>query len=253
MIILFLSHILGDYYFQSDNLAKKKQSDIWFLLLHSLIYSVCLFLLPLLMYENVILWPIAIISVSHLIVDLISSGVLGFRIFPKNVFLNHSFDQLIHYSFLIGIAILFSGNFIFRSWVISLLATNEFTEYGIVALFFIGCILFVLKPVKLIVDDLLLVSIGNQTDPIDNKKSVYLGYLERIITFISLIMGTWIIVSVLIGFKTWAQSERLKKESDDFPKRYVIGTLASIIPAIIIAILFIWYLSHTDLAIIQIA
>lgn len=252
MIILFFSHVIGDYYFQSKKMAIKKSEKLSMLLLHGLIYSAVFFTFALLFYDGLVVIPIAIICMSHVIIDLIKSGKLGFKFFSKNKFASHLFDQILHFVFLIIIYTIFIQYFEYRNWVTLFLNENDYQEYGLAIIFLIGCVLYLLKPMRLLLDDLLEVSVGNQINSDDNKKSIYLGYLERLITFFSLILGTWIVLSVLVGFKTWAQSERLKNESNDFPKRYLIGTIASIISSIILAGLYIWYLNLNDLTIVTI-
>lgn len=252
MIILFFSHVIGDYYFQSNKMAIKKSEKLSMLLLHGLIYSAVFFTFALLFYDGLVVIPIAIICMSHVIIDLIKSGKLGFKFFSKNKFASHLFDQILHFVFLIIIYTIFIQYFEYRNWVTLFLNENDYQEYGLAIIFLIGCVLYLLKPMRLLLDDLLEVSVGNQINSDDNKKSIYLGYLERLITFFSLILGTWIVLSVLVGFKTWAQSERLKNESNDFPKRYLIGTIASIISSIILAGLYIWYLNLNDLTIVTI-
>lgn len=252
MIILFLSHIIGDYYFQTENLAVNKKYSISKLLLHSMIYFLSLLGIGLVFYESKVILYLLIIALTHFLVDLISSGFLGFQIITSNKFLNHFFDQIIHFATLLSVFIIFNNAFVLRQWVITFMQSNDFQSYLFPIILFIASILYLIKPVKLIVNDLLTVSLGESKDKEDNKKSVYLGYLERVLVYISIILGTWLVLSVLIGFKTWAQTERLKNESGDFPKRYLIGTIASIIPAILLAGLYVWFMKTVGLSMITI-
>lgn len=252
MIILFLSHVIGDYYLQSEYIAKGKKSSFRLLILHSVIYSISIIGISFIFYDSKIIIPLSIIAMSHFVVDLFSSGILGFQLFSKNKFLNHLFDQVIHLLILFIVFTIFKQYFHLKIWVFDFMALNDFNTYLFPVLLFLASILYLIKPIELIVSDLLTVSLGETKNNEDNKKSIYLGYLERLLVYISIILGTWLVLSVLVGFKTWAQTERLKNESGDFPKRYLIGTIASIIPAILLAALYVWFMDTIGLSMITI-
>lgn len=50
MIIYFIAHMLGDYYFQSQALSDYKDISVYGVLIHSIIYSVCFFFVFLIKY-----------------------------------------------------------------------------------------------------------------------------------------------------------------------------------------------------------
>ncbi|HBG33500.1 MAG TPA: hypothetical protein DDW82_07330 [Acholeplasmataceae bacterium] len=251
MIIFLLSHILGDYYFQSKQTAKNKGIELKQLLLHFLIIlcSNMILFIGFFYFSGMI--PALIIAILHLVIDVFSSGIIKIRL-SSNIFLNHIFDQILHLFVMISVYVLFLDHLEYANWISALLSINRYLSYGMEYIMIITCILYLLKPVKLLVDDLLTVSVGESKSPNDNRKSYYLGYLERIFAFITVITLNYLLISVLIGFKTWAQSERLKSGDDDFPKRYLIGTIASLIPAIVLAIIILLYAQSKNIPLIKI-
>lgn len=240
MIILLVSHILGDYYLQNDYIAIHKCRSFKMMMIHlAYVFLVNLFLLAIFYSVSGII-PAILITFIHLIIDVVSSGILGFRL-SKNKLVNHIFDQLLHLLSIIIVFLVFLNQIVYSIWIINFLSINAMTSFTIEVIILITCILYLLKPTKLLIDDLLDVSVGESKSPEDNKKSYYLGYVERIFAFITVLTSTYLAISVLIGFKTWAQSERLKSEDSDFPKRYLIGTIASMLIAVVLALLVLTY------------
>ena len=91
------AHWVADFLLQSDEMAKKKSSSVFFLSYHVAIYSTVL----LIMFG----WPYAVVNgIAHWIVDFISSKVTS-RLYAANE--NHWFfvviglDQAIHVTVLL--------------------------------------------------------------------------------------------------------------------------------------------------------
>jgi len=57
-ILLLLAHVIGDFYFQTGNMAKRKDSNMMWVIIHSLFYwlSTLLILSPV-MSINILLIP----------------------------------------------------------------------------------------------------------------------------------------------------------------------------------------------------
>ncbi|HOI85775.1 MAG TPA: DUF3307 domain-containing protein [Acholeplasmataceae bacterium] len=251
MELLILSHILSDYYVQSDAIAQKKGKSIKFMLFH---------VIPVLLIHVIILYTFYGIkglfsalwlSLFHVIIDIMSSGLLTFKL-SKNKFINHVFDQILHLITMIIIYLMMLSGIEYTSWINQMMNINTYTSYGIQYITIITAILFLLKPMRILIDDLLEESVGLIENSQELKKSYYLGYIERLITFITVATFNYIFISALIAFKTWAQSDKLSKNINDFSKRYLIGTLASMLSAIAIAIIVIWYLQKTGFPLVKI-
>lgn|GEM_PF-1575782 len=251
MIIIFFNHLISDYYLQSDQTAKFKGKYIKYMIIHLIPVLLCNGLLLYLFYGSIGIITALWISLFHLIIDLLSSGLLKFTL-SKNKFVNHLLDQLLHFIIMIVLYLMFLDDVTYTPWILNILNINQFTSYGIAYITIVTAIIFLLKPIRILIDDLLEVTVGQLENKQELKKSYYLGYIERLITFFTVATFNYIFITALIGFKTWSQSNKLSKNDNDFSKRYLIGTLASMLSAIIVAILVIWYFQKIGFPLVKI-
>ncbi|MCR0405062.1 DUF3307 domain-containing protein [[Clostridium] innocuum] len=70
MLLFIIFHVVGDFYLQSDEVAKNKENLNTFMLIHSIIYSIPFVLLFIYFKINVSL--MIIITLSHLLIDVCS-------------------------------------------------------------------------------------------------------------------------------------------------------------------------------------
>lgn len=71
LIVFLLSHILSDFYFQTESMARKKENNFKYIVIHSIVYGLTTLILVKLIctnFENIYLWMIII---SHFLVDTI--------------------------------------------------------------------------------------------------------------------------------------------------------------------------------------
>lgn len=99
ILILIWMHFLGDFLFQSDNMALNKSKSFQWLGIHSLVYA-------LFFWWTGIIFAI-IVGVTHFIVDGITSRVTGL-LWEKGerhwFFTLIGLDQAIHLSILVGLS-----------------------------------------------------------------------------------------------------------------------------------------------------
>ena len=70
LLILLIGHFLGDYYFQSENMAIKKERSILFLLIHMfIVLSVNIVIYVLSNYQTQMLVLLSIVTVGHVFID----------------------------------------------------------------------------------------------------------------------------------------------------------------------------------------
>jgi len=81
LVKLIFSHLIGDYFLQSDYLAKNKSTDFYILFVHCALYC-----LPLFLFFG-LTWQLAVVFIIHIIVDYLKC--------KKKI--NLFIDQLIHY------------------------------------------------------------------------------------------------------------------------------------------------------------
>jgi hypothetical protein len=96
MIHLVWLHFLGDYLFQTDNMATKKATELKWLTLHAIVYSIPFTLISI---------RFALITlVYHFTIDYFTSKVtsyLGSHGFRYWMFKSIGFDQAIHLTILV--------------------------------------------------------------------------------------------------------------------------------------------------------
>ena len=82
MVILIVCHLLGDYFFQTDFLAKTKGENLYHLFVHSVLYCVPFIGMFGIDYRAFLLF------VSHLIIDTLKA---------KYGKITYTQDQVVHY------------------------------------------------------------------------------------------------------------------------------------------------------------
>lgn len=82
IILLICCHLIGDYVFQSDFIAKTKGENWYHLIVHCVLYC-----LPFLIFFD-FTWQILIIFITHLIIDALKAR------YHK---INYVTDQVLHY------------------------------------------------------------------------------------------------------------------------------------------------------------
>lgn len=244
MFGLILMHILGDFYLQTNKIAKAKANNdndnslfinYKYLTIHSLLYCIpfiSLFFIQKWYWSLLILF---IIFISHWIIDLFTCW---FKRKTKTTFVL-LLDQTIH------IMVLFLM-FKFFDYDTSMLVQYDKIIYGSTI------ILFLIKPSIIFVDHIFYdvfksVKESNSNAGDSTKESgtntvndtnfdigSIIGVFERIIVIILCIFNAITAIAIIITVKTWARSNDIKTK-EGFGNKYLVGTLASISLALIAA------------------
>lgn len=211
-ISLFLAHIVGDFYFQTDKLCQdkaEKKIRSSFLYTHSLIIGLLSWgLLPAVSF-----WPYAfIIVITHLIIDTIKCYV-GAKL------LSFFIDQLFHILILYVIS---------HMYEFSAKLPLEYVDIidAISLPVFLIMVLFLMKPVNILIKLVLeRYRIGETGSCKDIKNAgALIGNLERILTLVFVLIGQY----EAIGFIIAAKSLLRYKDTDIAKTEYVLaGTLLS--------------------------
>ena len=69
-ILLLLVHILGDFYFQTNNMAKKKETSVKWVIAHSLSYWAIAVVILVSLYSTKIFWSGTAIAGIHAVIDI---------------------------------------------------------------------------------------------------------------------------------------------------------------------------------------
>ncbi len=226
LIKWILAHLIGDFLLQPRKWIEQKERLIWrspYLYLHILIH----FLLLLVLSADIGLWyAAAIIATSHLLIDSIKLG------FQTEITRTAWFftDQLLH---LLVIVLVWA--WIFEPDFSPLLIWPP--EYWLIVT---GAI-FLTIPTSSLIQHLM----NRWSDSIEEAQSQslrdagkYIGILERMFIFISILAGFWQTVGFLIAAKSVFRFGDLTKARDRKLTEYIlIGTLLSFGIALAVAIL----------------
>ena len=227
LIKLFLAHIIGDFFLQSQkwvNEKEQKKLKSPKLYIHIAIHIALLFL----MTWDVSLWPlILIIGFSHFSIDVLKLTLQT----EKTKRLLFFVDQLFHV-----VVILLVYYFYFQP---DYSIKNYITEQH---LLLITCVLFLTIPVSIIMKTIFLKwDISTLTEGNESLKDAgkYIGILERVLVFTFVILNHWEAVGFLITAKSVFRFGDLKESKHRKLTEYIlIGTLISFGIAILTGLLF---------------
>ena len=250
-LLLLFAHLLGDFYFQPQKFADRKEKKYSAVLLHSLIYAVFIGLAAAIV--DAPWWVFVIASLAHWLIDSLKFALRNKNFSKAKVFIA---DQALH---LLTILLLswFSPSAVLRIWTAPL--TEAFWAW-LVLIFLIS------KPVNISMG--ILFSKYSNAAKEERKKQLektiekpenqeaskeekiasqevegagaLIGLFERIFVIIFVALGQYSAMSLLIAAKSLARFDRITK-NQAFAEYYLIGTLFSILFALL-AYLFIFKL-----------
>ncbi|WP_343670635.1 DUF3307 domain-containing protein [Chitinophaga sp.] len=233
LLQLFLAHILGDFFLQTDKWIASKESQKWrspYLYVHVFIH----FILILLVTWNFGLWKMSlIIMVSHLLIDGIKLQYQQ----PATQRAWFFIDQIAHLIILFLVWSFYEK----ISWNYMAIATPKTLIIG-------TSILFVLKPASLITKFAISKwtpgastnSGSNMIGVIESLKDAgeWIGFLERLMILIFILLGKWEGVGFLLAAKSVFRFGDLKEPKETKLTEYVvIGTFLSFFIAILTGII----------------
>lgn len=231
-----MAHIIGDFYFQTENMAENKKKSLKWVLLHCLLYlvSMLLFTLPLMSIE--ILLGAFTASVLHSVIDIlkyiISRNIDDSDILDRNMFF---IDQLLHIIILFLISftlvlcdVLHNTNYIFAE-LFNIIEVSEFR-----AIHWLCALLVIHKPANIIISKLIkqYKPEDEQEQEKDKKAGRFIGTLERIIILIFISINQYSAIGLVLTAKSIARYEKIIKKKN-FAEYYLLGTLLSALIAIV--------------------
>lgn len=241
LIVFLLGHILGDFYLQSDKMAKNKEKNIRWVFIHSVVYLVSMIFvtLPFISYELV--KGAILASVLHFIIDILkhiyfSKIIKKVKItieIERDIFF---LDQALHFISLVMVAYLlaYSNELIIRfNWI-----EMFFYISNIQLMKFLSWVLALLishKPANIVIQNLLK-KYKVEEEKIDKKNDKnagrFIGTLERIIMLIFLSIKQYSAIGLVLTAKSIARYDKISKDKD-FAEYYLLGTLISTTLAIV--------------------
>jgi len=230
-LVLIIAHVLGDFYFQSNKLAEKKQKDYRFVLLHSLLYfaALCICIIPF--WSISLFVTILVLAVAHLITD---SCKFTWCKRHEHSYIAYFVDQVIH---VVCIAAA-SAHLTYNDYMLSMLPTLEDSLTMVIGdpektFFWVGLTLLILKPANVTIKQL-----TDRFKPTDDNESskenagALIGSLERLIAILFISIGQYAAIGLILTAKSVARYNKIS-ESKQFAEYYLLGTLASLLYAVL--------------------
>ena len=244
-ILLLLAHIIGDFYFQTGNMSKRKDSSMRWVIVHSLFYwlSTLLILSPVMSMNIFVIGTIA--AAAHAIIDILKyiyikrarnrSRITAAK--ERNIFFT---DQLLHIVCLIFIAyfaVLQNIPLHINSAVIGFFDIIKIDAFSFI--YWAAALLIIHKPANIFISRILTVykpENKDDTNKKDNNAGRLIGTIERIIILIFLSIGQYAAIGLVLTAKSIARYDKIAKEKD-FAEYYLIGTLISTLTVIVVSFL----------------
>jgi len=228
---LILAHLLGDFVFQSTKMVndiKRKRFKSGQLYIHALIHLVLLLVVT--KAAKPYLFPVFLLALSHLMIDILTKLVIKKGINP---FQNLLLDQLLHF---IAIA-LFVNHFYPYSVHIQALF-NEKNYLLCIALIVISQVasVFIRK----------IMEVFHYSLPKGGIRDAgkYIGILERLFVFVFVVISFWEGIGFLLAAKSIFRFGDLKENKEIRLTEYIlIGTLLSFGIAIFTGLLYLKLIS----------
>lgn len=227
LLKLFLAHLVGDFLLQPASWVKAKEAKklaAWQLYIHSLLHG----LLVLIFLWNLQLWKYALlVFIVHFIVDSLKLILQN----DGNRRVLFFIDQVLHFIFIYLIWIWLEG----KSLPVFIFQDRSF-------LLLLAGIIFLTRPVsfgvKIFISKWVPEPEGQDNASLQSAGK-YIGFFERLLVFVFIIINQWAAVGFLLAAKSIFRFGDLKEAKDRKLTEYVlIGTLLSFGTAIFTALLF---------------
>ena len=235
--LFLLAHFIADFMLQNTAMANMKIKDRKVFLKHCLIYAAIISTVVI-FYGTVLqilLFSVSI-ALSHFIVDIIRIEMQ--KRHPNSEqreFRRFIFDQLIH------IVILMVASFFIpdKNFIGQFVSDISYTYLNIdpyAAVVITTAYVICLQPAGVFIKRIFL-HLGYQkvdTEEEAKKSGFLIGVLERICILTLALLGQFTAISFVIAAKSLARIKQL--EDKDFAEKYLVGTLLSVVIALICGI-----------------
>lgn len=244
--VLFLVHILCDFYLQSQKMSENKQQNFLWVIIHSAVYAVVGVILLKAVIPGLPGKYLFYFAISHALIDGIKYAVCNcgsmktISFFKKsiNVFIA---DQLLH------IMVIFTITYFIRDIKPEILYSAEiknifdvFNVSETVILRWGIKLTLIHKPANIFISNMLSEyrpDSKNCREPSDKNAGRFIGTLERIIMVILISINQYSAAGLVLTAKSIARYDKISKEQE-FAEYYLLGTLLSTICAIGVSVIF---------------
>jgi len=230
VVLLFLiGHFLGDYYLQTNTLAKKQSTSA--IMMHCFIYLVTMLIVILPIINGPLLIAALSIGIIHLVIDYSKYLFKKHKNFTsmQNIFV-YLFDQLLHIGFILvtGIVLVMNQiniNFlsILQPFILELQLNTD------LILSWVLIILIVCKPasvtIRIVLDNFEPKHKQRNNIGLPNAGAL-IGIFERLIILFMLYANQFAAIGFVLTAKSVARYNKIS-ENPPFAEYYLLGTLLS--------------------------
>lgn len=230
LLVLSIGHVLGDFYFQTEKLAKEKDVKFKGVLKHSLEYFIAVLLVTVPVISMDMILAAIYLSGIHFMID----GGKYILVKQKKVkktgalFLG---DQILHVcSILILAYVMVCQNFKMTDFYLIQHICSVFQINGIIAGKWILVILILHIPSNILIQNLLSGYKPKENDGnligTDRKAGRKIGTIERLIMFMFISVDQYAAMGLVLTAKSIARYDKIAKDAK-FAEYYLLGTLLS--------------------------
>ena len=237
MKLLMISHLLGDFYFQTDSMSEKKKTSPKYLLLHVIIYTLtiyCMVGLAVGKWQEYIN-PVIAIGVCHFIFDWAKNKIeKKYTNAGKSKIWIFAIDQMFHFIILGMFAQINSFETEFgRLSVLSIFSPESWKKMETIVIAALLCgkpaailVALVFEQIPKTIHKAENVEENSLTVPAESMKiGFWVGILEREIILILGLMGQYGAIGFILTAKSIARHSQLNEPA--FAEKYLVGTLLS--------------------------
>lgn len=245
-MLLVFAHIIGDFYVQTNNIAKKKKHQFLWVLLHGLLYWIVVLAVTLpVMSMQVALFG-SLSAVVHIVIDIAKYFYISKKVkkrlqipgIERNIFF---IDQALHLLSIVLIAYFYAiqGNTISVHYnVEQFLQTIGMSEALLLS--WAVVLLVIHKPANIAISLLLTPykpkEKGDVSNLMDKKAGRFIGTLERIIIIFLIFLKQYSAIGLVLTAKSIARYDKITKDPA-FSEYYLLGTLLSTLFVIFISVI----------------
>lgn len=233
-----LFHMLFDFYFQTNKMADKKESNRIALAMHCLVYAAGAAATVALLFESsatAIVASFTVFVLSHWIIDgSLRRKIAGLDLSPVGSFL---IDQMLHIVLLFMLSVLCC-----HLWVMRPVASNLLGARG-VELSWVSTLCFCGRPCSIAIAKVLQFlrnpDAGQLAGSSIAHSGKWIGIFERLIVAALSLLNQYSAIAFIFTAKSIARFKQLESDKD-FAEVYLLGSLASVFLAMASAILFMY-------------
>lgn len=271
IVILLLSHLIADFILQSYRMAEEKGNSYKTAVIHTIIHLAVAIVVFLATYIFTLdfgllrlynFFAVGLAALSHFLIDKFGKKLLS-KLLNNNDFFIFIIDQILHVIFIFVIVFLLVPTYNFNHMYRSIFVENVSNR----TIFLILCVSTLLIMLTSFTGHLIakLFKSLNHKNNFDNIEEIFvterkineltevitekikfpvvvndygkwIGYCERIIIFLLVIIQVYEGIAIIVALKTFARYQQLNQKS--FVEKYLLGTLFSVMVAIIIGFLY---------------